>query len=295
MSHSPHLLSTLSICRDTLVLLRLPFSLFLLPVYLLALNLSPQPDSAKAWALFVLLHVLVYPASNGYNSWVDRDTTPIGGLVAPPAPPRLLWQLVLLMDLLALGWACWLGWQAGLGVALFIAASRAYSAPWPRLKRLPWVSFWLVALGQGSITFWTVWTSLNPRSPWSLQAGFGALAAAALVGAAYPLSQIYQHAEDAERGDLTLSRRLGLRGTLLFSAAAFGLGAVLLLALFGVWGALPLLLCSLPGLLVFVHFVWQSWHEPIHTSHRAVMRVQLLNALGLNLGLLMLAGRSWLA
>lgn len=279
--------------RDTLVLLRLPFSLFLLPVYLLALNLTPQPDTARAWALFVLLHVLVYPASNGYNSWVDRDTTPIGGLAAPPAPPRLLWHLVLLMDLLAVCWAGWLGWQAGLGVALFIGASRAYSAPWPRLKRLPWVSFWTVALGQGAITFWTVWASLNPQIFWSLQASFGALAAAALVGAAYPLSQIYQHAEDAERGDLTLSRQLGVRGTLLFSAAAFGLGAFSLLALFGVWGALPLLLCSLPGLLAFAQFAWQGWHEPAQISHRAVMRVQVLNALGLNLGLLMLAGRSW--
>jgi len=273
------------ILRDTLLLLRLPFALFLLPVYLLALNLSVQPAPGRALALFLILHGLVYPASNGYNSWVDRDTSPIGGLAAPPQPPRLLWQLVLLMDLLALAWALWLGWQTLLGISLFIAASRAYSAPWPRLKRLPWVSFWTVALGQGGITFWTVWASLNPQASWNLQASLGALAAAALVGAAYPLSQIYQHAEDAARGDLTLSRWLGLRGTLLFSAAAFGLGALLLLVLFGWPNILPLLLCSLPGLLAFGQFAWQGWRKPTQIGHTAVMRLQLLNACGLNLGL----------
>ncbi|MBF2054326.1 MAG: hypothetical protein IGS03_12815 [Candidatus Sericytochromatia bacterium] len=281
--------------RDTLILLRLPFSLFLLPVYLLALNLSAQPDASTALALFVLLHGLVYPASNGYNSLVDRDTTPIGGLAAPPPPPALLGRVVWLMDLLALGWAGWLGGQTLLGVALFIAASRAYSAPWPRLKRLPWISFWLVALGQGSITFWTVWASLNPQAPWSLLTTFGALAAGALVGAAYPLSQIYQHAEDAERGDLTLSRLLGVRGTLLFSAGAFGLGGALLLALFGWRDSILLLMCSLPGLLAFVHFAWQTWQEPERVGHAGVMRVQVFNTLGLNLGLLILAGRAWLA
>jgi len=55
---------------------------------------------------------------------------------------RLPFALFLLMDLLALLWALWLGWQTLLGIALFIAASRAYSAP------LPWISFWTVALGQ---------------------------------------------------------------------------------------------------------------------------------------------------
>ncbi len=39
--------------------------------------------------------------------------------------------------------------------------------------------------------------------------------------AAYPMTQIYQHEEDARRGDLTLSRLLGIQGTFIFTATAF--------------------------------------------------------------------------
>ena len=48
-----------------------------------------------------------------------------------------------------------------------------------------------------------------------------------LIAAGYPLTQVYQHDEDARRGDMTLSRLLGLRGTFAFS------GAVALLTLVG--------------------------------------------------------------
>jgi 1,4-dihydroxy-2-naphthoate octaprenyltransferase len=42
-----------------------------------------------------------------------------------------------------------------------------------------------------------------------------------LIGAYYPLTQIYQHEEDGERGDNTISLKLGIRGTFIFSAALF--------------------------------------------------------------------------
>jgi hypothetical protein len=29
--------------------------------------------------VFVILHLLLYPASNGFNSYHDRDTGPVGG------------------------------------------------------------------------------------------------------------------------------------------------------------------------------------------------------------------------
>ena len=39
----------------------------------------------------------------------------------------------------------------------------------------------------------------------------------------YPLTQVYQHREDARRGDMTLSRYLGIKGTFGFSALIFAL------------------------------------------------------------------------
>ena len=37
----------------------------------------------------------------------------------------------------------------------------------------------------------------------------------------YPITQVYQHDEDGERGDLTLSLKLGIMGTFHFTAIAF--------------------------------------------------------------------------
>ena len=53
---------------STLRLLRLPFSFFLMPVYWFALSQVVEKDWTRAILIFVILHLLVYPASNGYNS-----------------------------------------------------------------------------------------------------------------------------------------------------------------------------------------------------------------------------------
>ena len=53
------------------------------------------------------------------------------------------------------------------------------------------------------------------------------LAACSLqIAGAYPLTQIYQHKEDAAAGDYTISYRLGYRGTFAFTGVMFGLCSV---------------------------------------------------------------------
>src|SRR5882757_1342204 len=95
--------------RSTLQLLRLPFSFFLMPVYWFALGQVVNKDWGRALLIFFILHVLVYPASNGYNSYMDRDTTPIGGVEHPLQPTRQLFWVTLIMDLSALGLGCFIG------------------------------------------------------------------------------------------------------------------------------------------------------------------------------------------
>ncbi|HSN07699.1 MAG TPA: hypothetical protein VLS85_01615, partial [Hanamia sp.] len=66
--------------QSTLQLLRFHFSFFLMPVYWFAVSQVNNINWMNALLVFVILHLLVYPASNGYNSYMDRDTTPVGGL-----------------------------------------------------------------------------------------------------------------------------------------------------------------------------------------------------------------------
>jgi 1,4-dihydroxy-2-naphthoate octaprenyltransferase len=42
-----------------------------------------------------------------------------------------------------------------------------------------------------------------------------------LIGASYPLTQVYQHQEDSQRGDRTLSLLLGYKGSFMSSQARF--------------------------------------------------------------------------
>ena len=49
-----------------------------------------------------------------------------------------------------------------------------------------------------------------------------------LIGASYPLTQVYQHKEDQERGDKTLSILLGVNGTFVFAALLFIAATVLM-------------------------------------------------------------------
>src|SRR5688572_31447057 len=88
--------------RSTIQLLRFQFSFFLLPVYLFALSLVPAINVWDALLIFFILHFLVYPSSNGYNSYMDRDETAIGGVKNPLPPTRELFTISLIMDAVAI-------------------------------------------------------------------------------------------------------------------------------------------------------------------------------------------------
>ena len=80
--------------------LRIPFSVFLMPVYWFAL-LGIEIDLIRAALVFFTLHLFLYPASNGYNTYFDRDEQSIGGMKHPPAVTRELWYVVVAFDIFA--------------------------------------------------------------------------------------------------------------------------------------------------------------------------------------------------
>jgi UbiA prenyltransferase family len=242
--------------KDAIRLLRIPFSVYLMPVFWFALAFVPtccthssknSPDlvssgsdfywDASVWqvvAVFLILHLLVYPASNGFNSLHDRDTGPIGGLAAPPPPPPVLRWLVLGLDMLALALAAWLDWRFFGLLLSYILVSRAYSAPPLRLKARPYLGTAAVVIFQGLVTYLAVQAGSGVRSDYLISVfNLGAAAGTSrLLLGSYPLTQVYQHDEDAARGDLTLSRVLGVRGTFRFARILSFVGAACVIGLF---------------------------------------------------------------
>ncbi len=220
--------------RDAFTLMRIPFSVYLMPVFWFALSVLEQVSISRAIVVFLILHLLVYPASNGYNSYYDRDEGSIGGLKNPPKVNRQLMHLVLLFDVLAIVLSLFLSPLFAALVALYLLISKAYSYEGIRLKKYPILSTVVVTFFQGAFTFAMVQVGVGSPvaeiTNWP-NTGFALVSTLFLYGS-YPLTQIYQHEEDRRRGDKTLSLLLGINGTYLFAAISLLIGSGLLLWLY---------------------------------------------------------------
>ncbi len=206
--------------------LRIPFSYFLLPVFLFSLAISPNITGKSILWTFIIVHFFLYPASNGYNSYFDKDEKSIGGLKNPPPVKKGLYYLSLLFDVIAivLGFLL-INPTFAFMLLIYGLVSKAYSHPAIRLKKLP-VTGWLVAgLFQGLFTFMMCYVGINKYS-FENVSKFNVLIPGILstmmLWANYPMTQIYQHEEDEKHGDMTISRKLGIRGTFYFVSAVFG-------------------------------------------------------------------------
>jgi 1,4-dihydroxy-2-naphthoate octaprenyltransferase len=274
--------------RSTWQHLRIPFSIYLLPVFCFALSQAPRVDVGAALLVAAILHLLAYPASQAFNSYYDRDQGSIGGLEKPPPVSRELLFVALAFDGLALLLGLLVGWRFSALLLLYGLASKAYSHPAVRLKARPWIGWLTVGFFQGAMTYAMVLlgaAGLAFRDLASPAIFFPAMLSSLLVGGAYPMTQIYQHDEDAARGDLTLSRLLGLRGTFLFCGAALAVASLGFFVYFSARGQLRhfwLMLVFLAPLAVYV----QAWfkrveRDPSQANFRSAMTLNKLSAVSL--------------
>lgn len=211
--------------KNILLHLRIPFSFFLMPVYWFALSQTNQANTGISIGVFVLLHLLIYPASNAYNSYYDKDEGSIGGLENPPPVSKELFYVAWALDILAIIIAYFLsGWILALALFIYSSVSKAYSNDKIRLKKNPILSWITVGIFQGAFTYLTVIQAIDNVLISDLMQEkylFPAVLSSFNLLGFYPMTQIYQHEEDAKRGDLTMSRLLGIRGTFLFTAGIF--------------------------------------------------------------------------
>lgn len=214
---------------NTIKLLRIPFSYFLMPVFFFALSQVHQIDWAKAVICFFVLHLFIYPASNGYNSYMDQDESSIGGLEHPPKPTKQLFYASVLFDIIGLSLSLIMGFYFFISVLAYMLASRAYSFKGIRIKKYPIPGFLIVVFFQGAFTFWMVYNGVT-KTPVELNNSLLLVLTACLflIGGVYPLTQVYQHEADKAAGDITISYKLGIRGTFIFCGVMFAIANGLL-------------------------------------------------------------------
>ncbi len=269
-----------------IVLLRIPFSYYLMPVFFFAFSFCDYPDLIRSLQLFFILHVLVYPASNGYNSYMDKDTTPIGGLKNPPPPTVWLFVVTTLLNIAAIAWSYWLAPELSLLVTAYILVSISYSWHPIRLKKYAITSFASVAVFQGFVVFTMVYLFGQKVDYLKAMAQTNylepALISSLMVAGAYPMTQVYQHIADKKSGDMTISRILGIRGTFQFSAAFHGLVAIWMgffLTNTNQSHLYYLFLCFVFPVLAF--YLWwgnKVWENPDQANFRYTMMLNRISA-----------------
>jgi len=256
--------------KNTVKHLRLPFSFFLMPVFLFAFSQASQVNWDKLILAFLILHLLIFPSSNGYNSYQDRDESSIGGLKYPPKITYKLFYATLLMDIFAVVAGLFISVYFSMLLLVFIIMSRAYSYRNIRLKKYPVAGFLTVFVFQGAFVYFMSMAAITDfygPDLYSLNALICMSISSLFIGSIYPLTQIYQHQADKKDGVVSLSYKLGYSGTFIFSAILYSVATALLYWYFSMKGqVIAFMLFSVLMLPVIYKLI--SWFVKVRKDTR---------------------------
>ena len=281
--------------KNTVKHLRLPFSFFLLPVFLFALSQSGQINWTNTFLAFLILHGLVFPSSNGYNSYQDRDETSIGGLKHPPKVTSNLYYATLLIDAIALLSGLFISVYFSLMILVFIIMSRAYSYRKIRLKKFPVIGFLTVFVFQGAFVYLMASTAINGVNWVALFSENSIICmviSSLFIGSIYPLTQIYQHQADKNDGVISISYKLGYSGTFVFSGLLFSVAVILMFFYFSMKqqsiALIIFLLMMLPVMYKLSVWFAKVRKDTVHANFENTMDMNMLTSSIMNLYFLLL-------
>ncbi|MBV9868214.1 MAG: UbiA family prenyltransferase [Abitibacteriaceae bacterium] len=218
--------------RAYLTLLRLPYQFQLGPIfgwgYLLAGGrLTNWGEALHFVPIFLIFHIGAFGGLTALNSYYDQDSGPVGGLWEPPVPPPRLYLFSWCVQLSGLLLLLILNWHLMAVYGTILLLSLGYSHPRPRWKGHAWKSLITVAVGQGVLDFLAGALTV-PHLTWNYLLWWGMAGATLTVAGFYPLTQLYQVADDTERGDQTLAlvlmQRRGRAAVFMWSMILLGLG-----------------------------------------------------------------------
>jgi 1,4-dihydroxy-2-naphthoate octaprenyltransferase len=279
--------------RDILLHLRIPFSVFLLPIYFLALSQQTHSFLNENFWLFIILHIFIYPASNAFNSYWDKDESSIGGLKSPPKVDGKLLITANVFDFLGLFLSfIFFNLEVFGLVLLYILVSRAYSWSGIRLKKMPIVSWLIVGFFQGAFIFTLVYAagqhfsvieSLNNMTSNNQNPLLAALFSSLLLWSIYPITQVYQHEADAKAGDITMSIILGKKGTFINTILLFSLATIISFFFLNQKQFILFMVLSLPIALFTMWWFTKVIENPENANFENTMKMNLLSSCMLNL------------
>ncbi len=280
--------------RDLFVHLRLHFQVLLSPVYLWGWLLAGGRLGLDQVLGYIALHVFLYGGATAFNSYYDRDTGPVGGLLHPPPVSRYLLPFSLACKLIGFLLACTVGPGFALVYVVFTVLSLAYSHPSIRLKSSPWSSTTAIGFGQGLVVFLAGWLAEkgNLSGVMSIRGALGAMAAIFIILGLYPLTQIYQIEEDTQRGDRTLAVAIGPTKCFIWAISLQIIGGLLLAYVLaksysGWYAGIALAGTALQAVLL-TYWSRRFDERAIISNYRQVMRLSAVTGISLTAYLLWL-------
>lgn len=274
--------------KSTLKHLRFHFSFFLMPVFLFALSQAIIINWTTTAIAFLILHLFIFPSSNGYNSYQDRDETSIGGLKNPPKVTENLYYVSLLMDSIGILSGLMVSVYFSLFVLIFVLASRAYSFRKIRLKKYPIIGFLTVFIFQGAFVYMMSLYAITNFSLqiFSLNNIICMCSSSLFIGSIYPLTQIYQHEADKKDGVISISYKLGYIGTFIFSSILFLISNLLLIYYFNLkqhnLDLLLFIIIMLPVVAYFFIWFFKVWKDTKQANFENTMNMNILTSACLN-------------
>ena len=207
-----------------------PFNSFS-PIFLWGYLLAGGALNATLLIAYLSFHLFLYAGGTALNSYYDRDEGPVGGLANPPPPPKYLLEFSLVWQLVGFLLALYVNLTVACHLFRHVLDVYRLFTPAHPLEGQTGSGACYNHAGQGILPFYAGWaTALGGLiGGGDVSAIVPALSATLIIGGMYPLTQIYQLDADAERGDLTAARFLGVENSFrvaLASVAIGGAGAV---------------------------------------------------------------------
>jgi len=250
-----------------------------MPVFWFTVSFVYDINWQRTLFAFLLIHILLYPSSNGYNSFMDRDTESIGGLEKPMQPTKQLFYTTVIMDVAGLLLSFFISWQFAAGFAFYILCSRMYSYRGIRLKRFAIAGYLIVILNQGALIFAMVYHAASKNLSISIPLP-GMIAAAFLIGGFYPITQIYQHKADAEDDVKTISMIMGKKGTFIFCTVMYAIAFSILFLYYKeenrLINFLILQIFFIAVIIYFIKWMLQVWKNESMADFKHTMLMNML-------------------
>lgn len=202
-------------------------SLLFLPVFLFAISQTQDINWLHTALFFVVMFALIQPSTQMQIAHANMQLSKC--YIAQTEQAKKLFKISTAMDGLAVVFSSLIfSLEVGAGLLTYLLLSKLHNSNPIRLKKYAIISWLLTMAMQGVLLF--ALTQYACGKIMLITNIFAVQASAFFVGFMFPLLQMYTHQQDASRGDLTISLRLGIKGTFTLSLVAF-LVAVLFMGL----------------------------------------------------------------